>query len=248
MINVTVQRLEMYFVLAVLVIGAGAVGWHEHNARVAQDALLDEQKKQNNQMQTQSKLQIELLTKQIATAEIELAQAQDERQKMVVALSALNNQLGVLQVNERRQVQAVQQMSPDALTRAIADALNIQGAKYNQATQTLTGVTVDDLKKIETEHVELVSCQGERDKLTVMNTACANLNAEYTREIQLQGTIIADQQKELNTTKQADASEIALLKKQVVVVRGSLIHRIWNRIKFPAGVAIGIGVRSLAGI
>jgi hypothetical protein len=237
-----VKRLEFY--LAVLLMAGFFIGlwWHEHNTAVAQQALLAEHEKTFKAQAAQAQTQIESLQKQVADQEKRAAAQEQLNQQLLQTMQTLNTQLSSIRAQEAQQVQRVQSMSVDELAKAVAVQLNLATTSYNQATQTLSGVTPDTLKKIETQTVELGGCKAENQNLSAqVDNANKILASSDLLKKSMQATIDALGQ-QLDLTKKTDQAQISLLQEQLKVKKGSFLHRVWDKTKAPIGFVAGIAI------
>lgn len=237
---VPVYRLELYFVLGIVLLGGAALFWHDHNVSVAQQALLDQQKQQVAAQTKAAQEQITQLQSAVVSQSKQIANDEQEHQQLTQTLTALTSQLSTIQAQSRQQIAAVQQMSTDQIVQALAEQLKIQGGvTLNTQTGDAT-VTPNALKSIETNQVELTSCRAENINLTKQVSTCQQMQADYQDVLAKYSKLVDEQQTEYATLKQSDQARIDLLQKEVTAAKGTKLQRLWNVVKFPVGIGVGV--------
>lgn len=233
-----VRRLEIIAAaLAVLVIAVALI-WNEHNSRIKDQALAEERVKQTEAAQVQAQQQIAVFQKQIDAQQKIIETQTAQNQQLLAALGDLNNKFNNLRADESRQVQAVQGMSSADLAKALATVL--PNVKYDPSTGIATGITTENLKTIETQKLQLDACVTQRTTLEDESAKYKVLSDSDASVISAQKVEIGNLNSKIDTMNIADQNEIKALKAQVKTVKGNLVHRLWNRVKFPMGVATGI--------
>lgn len=234
-----VQRREVAVVALLILLVIGALWWHDHNQQVAQAALFTAQLEKQEADKKEADAQLSAMRSQVDALKGLAANQAQEIQNLNTTLTSLNATLVGLRQKETQQLQAVQSMNTDQLTDAIIKQLNLKGVTYNSQTQTAEGVTPETLRTLATQGVELQSCQEQRDNLTKQVSTCDQLSAKQAAQIEREQQISNNLQRQLDLTTKADQEQIKVLQAQVKVVKGSFVHRAWNKIKFPLGMILG---------
>lgn len=210
--------------------------WFEHNSRIRQEVLFQQQEKATEKHLQDNQKVLEGISTQINANNTLVQQEIAARSKEQDSLKTLTNALISLQEQERVREAQVATMTPQELNVALQEAFKTNfGA--------ISTLPIEAQRNIEEKVVALDSCQAQLSVANQQVSKCEEITKADDNIISAQRDTIDSLNQALQVTKDSAAAKQAELESKLKVQRGSWIHRTLIHARdIGIGVVVGMAI------